>query len=49
MDSNEVALLDGMAANMGDGVFVISQRDERGAAQAVVLTRSDLVRLLAAS
>lgn len=43
-----IALNDGEAADMGEGVFVVMQKDEKGAAQSVVLTKGDLEQLLAA-
>ncbi|HUD29817.1 MAG TPA: hypothetical protein VMQ93_13165 [Novosphingobium sp.] len=44
---NDVKLNDGEAQHMGDGAFVLLQRDERGRAQHVVVTEDDLRRLLA--
>lgn len=41
-------LADGVAEYMGDGVFVLAQKDERGSAQSVVVTVEDLRRLTAA-
>ncbi|MBV1690870.1 hypothetical protein KRR38_25120 [Novosphingobium sp. G106] len=45
---NNIKLGDGDAVPMGDGVFVVCQRDERGVPHSVVITRGDLERLLAA-
>jgi hypothetical protein len=44
----QIDLADGVAVPMGEGVFVICQKDERGAAQSVVLTGEDLTRLVGA-
>lgn len=41
-------LSNGVAENMGEGVFVVFQEDDRGVAQSVVLTAKDLEALLAA-
>jgi len=41
-----IKLDDGAAENMGEGVIVITQRDEAGQPQNVVVTREDLLRLL---
>lgn len=41
-------LADGSATYMGEGIFVITQRDELGAAHHVVVSRDDLQRLLVA-
>jgi hypothetical protein len=43
-----IALKDGHAELMGDGVAVVVQKDERGRAQSVVVTAEDLKALLAA-
>lgn len=43
-----IALQDGQAQLMGDGVAVLLQRDERGRAHSAVVTADDLKRLLAA-
>jgi hypothetical protein len=43
----ELELNEGEAQHMGDGVFVLLQRDERGRPQNVVVTKDDLQRLLA--
>ncbi|HQS95998.1 MAG TPA: hypothetical protein PK823_05810 [Novosphingobium sp.] len=43
-----IALRDGQAQLMGDGVAVIQQRDERGRAHSVVLTAQDLRTLMLA-
>lgn len=45
---NNIKLGDGDAVPMGDGVFVLCQRDELGVPQNVVVKRDDLERLLAA-
>jgi hypothetical protein len=44
-----VKLIDGVAEHMGDGMFVLIQKDERGSPQNVVVAREDLERMLAAS
>lgn len=41
-----IALIDGEAHHMGDGVFVITQRCENNEPQSVVLQEDDLRRLL---
>ena len=41
-----VKLSDGEAQHMGEGVFVLLQRDERGRPQNVVVTEDDLRRIL---
>lgn len=44
--TTEVKLKDGVAVHMGEGVFTVLQRDERGRPQNVVLTEDDLRQLL---
>ena len=44
--ATDIQLDDGAAQHMGDGVFVLCQRDEHGTQQSVTLTREDLERLL---
>jgi hypothetical protein len=43
--NTEMKLTDGVAEHMGNGVFVLCQRDENGVANSVVVTLSDLRRL----
>ncbi len=47
--SNQVQLADGTATHMGEGVFVIQQRDDQDRPQSVVVTTKDMGRLLRAS
>ncbi len=42
----EVQLNEGVAQHMGEGVFVLCQKDERGRPQSVVVTEEDLRVLL---
>ena len=44
--TTDIRLNDGTAQYMGEGVFVLCQRDEHGTPQSVTLTREDLERLL---
>jgi hypothetical protein len=47
--SDTVVLLDGGEGRyMGDGVWALIQRDERGTAHSVVVARADLEALIAA-
>jgi hypothetical protein len=47
--SDDLALNDGGAVSMGNGVWVIRQDDEHGVSQNVVLTRADMEAMLAAA
>lgn len=46
--AKKINLTDGEAHYMGEGVVIVLQKDERGVAQNVVLTRDDLRLLLEA-
>lgn len=48
LQGKTVALADGAAEYMGNGVFVALQQDERGRPQSVALTEADLRAMLAA-
>lgn len=41
-----VALLDGHAQVMGEGIFIVVQTDEYGETNSVVLTAPDLAKML---
>lgn len=45
---NMIELKDGEADYMGDGIFLVCQRDEHGAGQSVGLSEDDLRAMLAA-
>ena len=46
--TTKIALKDGEAELMGDGVVVILQRDEQGSVQSVAVTTDDLKALVRA-